>query len=394
VVCYLCSILDEKTKAERSILADSPAATKKVLDVCRALKNKVERIYVLSMGRGKQLGEKSTYAATVKRLTSLPVLYASFSPILFFTYLISSFSLIVLMFRIRKKTRGRLIHVIAYNRQWLYLPVLIIARVLKMKCYLDLEDGEIIENHGVVKKLTSRLNKFLFDCVCSHGSILVSSELAEQVKTKRNIICYGVAEKYSDVTSCQWDKKPMHFLLGGSLLRETGVCLLIDAVKILNSKYSTYRNKIIIDVTGYGEMADELAELSKGAGEGWLIFHGRVSVNQYNLILKKSHVGLCLKLPSSGMGMTTFPSKTIEIASFGKLLLTTKLSHVFELFGEDGACYLANESGECLAEMIVSIVENPLMSMQTAQIGQKRLLRMCNAEHVADDICSLLEGAV
>ena len=80
-ICYLCSIIDEKTKSERGILADSPAATKKVLDVSRTLKNRVARIYVLSMGRGKQAGKASKHAATAKRLwntCTVCLLFASF----------------------------------------------------------------------------------------------------------------------------------------------------------------------------------------------------------------------------------------------------------------------------------------------------------------------------
>ena len=201
-----------------------------------------------------------------------------------------------------------------------------------------------------------------------------------------------MAEKRADVVGREWTDKTIHFLLGGSLLRETGVFLLINAVKILNSEYSSYKGKIIIDITGYGDAVEELAQLSMKEGQGWVVFHGRVSLEQYNHLLKRSHVGLCLKLPSSEMGAVTFPSKTIEIASFGKLLLTTKLGDVSDVFGKDGACYLSVESGEQLADMLVSIVEDPLASMRTAQIGQERVLSICNAEHVADDICSLLEG--
>ena len=262
-----------------------------------------------------------------------------------------------------------------------------------MKCYLDLEDSALIEGAGLIKFLGIKLNKFLFDSLCSHGSMLVNSGLTEKVKTRNNIICYGVVTKQADIVESRWLGKSMHFLLGGSLLRETGVQLLLDAVKILNSEFSSYKGKFVIDVTGYGNMAKDLDLLSKHEGGGWITYHGRVSMDRYNYLLSKSHVGLCLKLPSSEMSAQTFPSKTIEIASFGKLLLTTKLGDVALLFGEDGAYYLTEESGRDLAEMIISIVKDPAASMRTAKTGQERLLRTCNAERVADDICSLFVNA-
>ena len=392
-VCYLCSILDEQTKAERAIMADSPAATKKVLDVSGALKSKVGRIYVLSMGRGKQVGEYEKHGAFVKRLTGVPVLYAAFSPVRFLTYANSSLSLVVLMLRIRKQGNVSSIHVIVYNRQWLYLPVLIVSRLFSMKCYLDLEDGPVFENVGLMKRLSYKLNRLFFDRLCSHGSILVNPALVGEVNTRNNIICYGVAENHADDELREWAGETIRFLFGGSLLRETGVLLLIDAVKILNSKYSDYKGRILIDITGYGELSDELAFLSKNEGLGWVVFHGRVSLKKYNLLLKRSHVGFCLKLPSTEMGVTTFPSKTIEIASYGKLLLTTDLEHVSTLFGTDGACYLSAEKGEDLAEIMVNIVDDPQLSMKTAEMGKERILRKCSAERVAEDICSLFKYA-
>ena len=390
-VCYLCSILDEETKAERGILADSPAATKKVFDVSLALKSRVKRTYVLSLGRGKQSGKKKQYAATVKRISSLPVLYACFSPFLFLTYIVSSCSLIPLMLRIRKKNKGR-IHVIAYNRQWLYLPVLLVSRLFRMRCYLDLEDSALVEDVGLVKSFLIKLNVSIFDNLCSHGSILVNSRLLEQVKTTNNVICYGVASKLADVEKTHWSGQKVHFLFGGSLLSDTGVTLLIDAVKILNLEYLNYKGRFVIDVTGYGDMSDDLKLLSEEEGAGWLVYYGRVSLKRYNTLLLQSHAGLCLKLPSSEMSAQTFPSKTIEIASFGKLLVTTELEDVSALFSRDGACYITEENGRLLAEMFTTVVDNPDASIQTAMIGQQRLLKTCNSKRVADDICCLLKG--
>ena len=391
-VGYLCNILDEKTKAKRAIVYDSPAAAKKVFDVCKALQSRFKRVYVITLARGQQRGRRQIFSATTKNISGIPVLYCQFSPIQILTYLISSLSMLFLIWRVIRQNRNISFHLIAYNRNWLYVPSLVLARFLGAKCYLDLEDGVLVETYNAFAKYQYTVLKFAFDFLCCHGSILVMPSLYAQVHTQNNVVCYGVAKPPVEKVVNNWNESAIRFLLGGSLMRETGISLFMDAVKILNQDYYDYKGTLIIYITGYGTMSDELAIFSQSVGNGWIDYRGRVSKEEYENLLVTSHAGLCLKLPSSEMGLTTFPSKVIEIATQGKLVLTTKLGHVSELLGVDGAIYINEEDPLSLAEAIISVVTDRALAMNSAYIGQQRVLEKCKPEKVVDDIFRLLVG--
>ncbi|MEY3760491.1 MAG: hypothetical protein RIR39_1982 [Pseudomonadota bacterium] len=391
-VCFLCSILDEKTKGQRGIVYDSPAATKKVLDVCHALQSRFKNIYVLTMARGQQRGGRKSFAATSKKISGLPVLYARFDPLPLLTYFVSAFSLIILVWRLLRQNNNRVLHLLVYNRNWLYVPCLVLARLFGARCYLDLEDGALVETSGWLARIQYSLLKFTFGNLCSHGSILVAPGLNSQVNTANNVVCYGVAQQAAHAGNLDWHNGTLRFLLGGTLMRETGVPLLMDAVRILNSNFQTYKYSFVILITGHGPLAEELALFSQTEGKGWIEYKGRVSKAEYEDLLHSSHIGLCLKLPSCEMGATTFPSKVIEIASQGKLVLTTKLGHVSDLFGSDAACYLEDETPQTLANAIISIVSNRDTSRKASILGQRRVFETCGSDKVAEDIFKLFEG--
>lgn len=388
-VCYLCSILDEPTKALRAIVFDSPAATKKVFDVCHALQSRVKRVYVVTMARGRQQGKRQSFAATAKQASGLPVLYAQFNPLPLWTYWVSTVSIFFLVFRVLRQSKGGLLHLIVYNRNWLYVPSLILARLWGAKCYLDLEDGALVETSGQLARISYSLIKFAFDILCSHGSIVVTPGLISQVNTSNNTVCYGVAQRAEKIAVNDWHHGAVRFLLGGTLMKETGASLLMDAVTVLNREFQAYKGQLIIYITGHGPLADELAKFAQAEGKGWIEFKGRVAKSEYEKLLNTTHVGLCLKLPSFEMGTTTFPSKVIEIAAQGKLVLTTQLGHVNDLFGADGAHYLEDEHPHTLAGAMISVVANREASMRTALLGQQRVLERCSAEKVAADISRL-----
>jgi hypothetical protein len=94
------------------------------------------------------------------------------------------------------------------------------------------------------------------------------------------------------------------------------------------------------------------------------------------------------------MGMTTFPSKVIEIAAEGKLVLTTKLGHVSDLLGEDGAVYLKDEAPFTLAQAMVDVVDDLSVAESRALVGQQRVLQRCGPEKVADDLCRMFTSAM
>ena len=78
----------------------------------------------------------------------------------------------------------------------------------------------------------------------------------------------------------------------------------------------------------------------------------------YRAIVEKAQVGLALKPRSGPLSRTTFPSKVIELAGAGLLVLTTDISDVREVLGE-GALYLDDETPEGLVDRLRWIVQHP-----------------------------------
>jgi glycosyltransferase involved in cell wall biosynthesis len=225
--------------------------------------------------------------------------------------------------------------------------------------------------------------------------LLASSLLREQVNQERQFVCHGVSYHRADVRD--FDRQlgvPVRFLFGGSLLRETGVQLLIDCVLKLEKEHQGIQSKVKFVVTGFGPMAEDLQVLSSSCGKNWIEYHGSVDIMTYRDILSSVQVAMCLKLPSTEMCSTTFPSKVVEYASFGKAVLTTRIEDVVRLFGEDGAYILQDEKVETLVKTIIDIALNPEDISDIAKEGQARLIERSGKDAVADGVMGLLANFV
>jgi glycosyltransferase involved in cell wall biosynthesis len=92
-----------------------------------------------------------------------------------------------------------------------------------------------------------------------------------------------------------------------------------------------------------------------GAGFDLRLAQG-VAPSEYENLLASADVGLSLRLPGHGLGETTFPSKVIEYASNGLLVVTTKVSDVAAIFVGGTAAILESADANALAKLIVRIV--------------------------------------
>ena len=121
----------------------------------------------------------------------------------------------------------------------------------------------------------------------------------------------------------------------------------------------------------------------------WLIFDESLGRKAYLDVLNSSRVGLSLRLAGYEMGTTTFPSKVLEYAQHGLLVLTTRASDVPMLFGKE-ALYLEEESAQAFASLLVSLPRLRESLRNTAIRGRKRVLNACAPEVVGQGIRRLL----
>lgn len=374
---YLCNAIDEGTCRARGITTDSPAATRKVIEVTKAMRDAGVRGIVLSLGRGRQNGSGRYFPARVKRVEGVPVVYAPFLDRPLLTHLVSMLSLLPLLWRLRQKHLRPVL--LAYNRLVHYWLAMELSRGLGFRAFLDLEDGSIDGEGSRLRQWLTRFMTYRFDALCKNGATLAASALGRQYHGNRTVCCYGVADVKAVQRSFS-DVGELRVHLGGTLQNTTGAQLLIDAIRHMRAMPDAPKIRFVI--TGTGESAKALAALAAEDGLPAVEFLGKVSRDTYRQVIENAHVGLALKLRAGDLADTTFPSKVIEIASTGMLLVTTKISDVPQLFGEAGALYVEEETPSGLAALFERMdAERPMLGGIAAQ-GQIRIREYCSSVRV------------
>ena len=312
----------------------------------------------------------------------MPVLYGSFLNRPLMTYLWTMLSILAIVWRLRSKSCQPAL--LAYNRLILYWPAMELARLLRFRLFLDLEDGDVRDVGTRWRGWLARFMKSRFDSLCQSGAMLAASALERQYAGSRFITCYGVANEEPGQAKDFSGSEELVIHLGGTLQPDTGAELLLKAIHFLRALSSPPPLRFV--VTGVGESSESFKRLSKGAGLPRVEFLGRVSRAKYLQVLGAAHVGLALKLQSGQLGDTTFPSKVIEIASKGMLLVSTCISDVPALFGKDGAIYVQEEKPQELAELFVRISRERHLLDRIASLGKQRVREQCSEEAVGQSL--------
>ncbi len=382
---YICNIFEDSVKSQRNITTDSPAETGKVSRLCRAVRKAGGDAWIISLGRGRSKITWNRYAATVKRIGNVPIVYLNYWDVPVLTHLVTFVSLCVMMYRLTCR-RSVLVF---YNPQIHYLGALVMSRLLGRRCILDLEDG----HRADVKNIRSMTNALLltaYNACCNGGAMLASDSLKQQTRSANTFVCYGVAQAY-DIKR-DWSITPLQVLFGGSLLKDTGAALFLDTMKLLMQEFPEELKRLRFVVTGFGDFADNIQRLATADMRDVLSFRGSVPSQEYCKIMQQSHVGLCLKLPSSSMGATTFPSKVVELASYGLLVVSTRVSDVPFVFNEASATLLPEATPHALAQALVHISRYPDSARKTALAGQKRIVSLLSEKKIGTELLQFWQG--
>lgn len=385
LVVYLCNAVDESIRARRQITTDSPAATNKVFAIAGSLRQAGLHCIVLSLGRGRQNGKGSWHPAVARRTGTAVTLYCAFLHLPLLTHLVTALSLTFLVVRLAWCNPN--LSLLSYNRAYHYIPALVVARLMRVRSCLDLEDGYIVEGCGGIRHMKNALTRRLFNWLCPHGAMVANTGLATQLDRSPVMVCHGVA--YATQVSCQdWNSGRLQVLFSGTLLEEVGCKLLLAAVDILRRQHPDVVREMHIVVTGKGPFAEAFRSLAEQAPE-WLSIGESLSRTDYLDVLNSSHVGLSLRMSAYEMGATTFPSKVVEYAQHGLLVLTTRASDVPTLFDET-ALYLDEETPEDLALLLFSLHERKTKLQAMAIAGRARVISTCSPAIVGQALKRLL----
>lgn len=384
-VVVVCNAFDDETRMQRRIRTDSPAASRKIFQMCMALKLAGVRPYVLSLGRGRSDGGNDSFASRVCRVNGVPTIYAPFSHRRWWSGVLSLFGLLVPILRLANRSDCAAIF---YNRLAAYLPVLFTAFFSGYKCVLDLEDGEV----SAGSTFRERIGGFVigqFERCCRGGALLACSALAEMTKIRPVYCYYGIAAGGDDAQ--RWRDGSISCLMSGTLQQDTGALLLLDTIQRLRASRPQWANGLVFEVTGKGESLAEFYRLAAEPGFPKVVVHGRISDIQYLEILRRCDVGLALKPIGGKLANTTFPSKVVEFASSGLLVLSTDISDVRSLLGT-GARYLKENDAELLIKELAEIVCDHETAKNCARIGRQAVNEFCDPERAGRDLKKFLFG--
>jgi glycosyltransferase involved in cell wall biosynthesis len=369
--------LEDATRQERGITSDSPAASHKVFHLARAARKAGVRTVVVSLGRGRADGSFRYFPGKAARVNGVSVVYLPFTHIPILSELLTLLSLAPLIWRLRLYKGHKA--VVFYNRMPSYLTGLVLARLLRFRTVLDLEDGETVTRNWSFAGARNRLLRWLYDALCSDGAMLACSALAKMTKLQPTLCCYGTYE--AGVRGWREPLLPINVLMGGTISVDTGAQMLIDVIAALRKEVPFWAVDIRIEITGKGDCLQDFQALAEDAAKPEVVVHGRMTDDKYREVLARIDVGLALKPNSGELANTTFPSKVIEYAGSGVLVITTDISDVRTVLGS-GAIYLVDDDPQLLIEKLRWVAENREEAGKLALEGRKRVAELCSPEAV------------
>jgi glycosyltransferase involved in cell wall biosynthesis len=310
-------------------------------------------------------------------------MYAAYWDCPVLTHFVTAFSLALIAWRLRK----RVVSTVFWNAMTHYVLALLVVRFAHIRCILDLEDGprdDLRNFRGAIERFLVRVWDRWAD-----AAMVANAQLLDRIQTRPAYVYYGVAPAVS--IDRDWNGQ-IRFFFSGYLSKETGVEVLIDALHGLKERSSEILSHFRVLAVGYGKLTDRMRSAADGELRGILEFHGLASDAEYQELLRTSHVGLCLKMPDHAYGQTTFPSKVIEFARWGLLVVSSKVSDVPALFSEDSAVLLDETAADQLAAAIKKIIEDPSGSQSLARTGQRVIASRLDPGIVAWNLARLWLG--
>jgi glycosyltransferase involved in cell wall biosynthesis len=258
--------------------------------------------------------------------------------------------------------------VILYNFFPEYILAAIFLRISMQPAILDIEDAPRVDEAGP-RGIVNRLSFLILNKITDLRKITVSRKVSEMLNLQNSCIIYGSVPGSSFPTELdsvldveKWNSySRIKILYGGSLMPETGIEVFVAACKSLLQEVNEPKNKLDIHITGFGgeEYLSDLLKIAKNHPWLRIIFAKDLPTEEYDILLKSVHASLCLKIPGTGIGDTTFPSKVVEISGAGILLITTPVSDVPTLFNQESAVILCEPYADSLAEAMIGLLKNP-----------------------------------
>ncbi|MEQ9844103.1 glycosyltransferase [Pectobacterium brasiliense] len=388
-IIIVCNAIDDVVRSERNITTDSPAASRKVFMLADALADTDVHVDIVSMGRGKANGGFKFYNLKKIKNGNVNITYLPFTHIRFFSELLTFLYLAIITACSIAKGGYSDKAVIFYNRLPAYILSLFVSVIFRAKRIIDIEDGEIVSNERKsLKNKVKSIVPWLYDTFCKDGAMLACSALSSMTKIEHTTCYYGTVSPVIRETTV-FDKNKVSILLSGSLSEDTGAERLSNAIRLMRSDSQRWRN-VQFEISGQGPSLQSFQDLMNGEGFPAVRVHGRLSNSDYHDLLVNCDVGLALKPIIGSLANTTFPSKVVEYANSGLLVISTDISDVRHVLGADGAIFLSTDSEDEIINAFDKVIHDIAWSRKTAEEGKNNVLNLLAPECASNKLMNFI----
>jgi len=223
--------------------------------------------------------------------------------------------------------------IVFYNFEPQYcIPAIFAKHLFGASLVVQYEDG-LSNHHSLRIALPARLMRVT---TTLDGALLVSSQLKEKVSTSNTAVVRGVSSVYDcDYKSINKNEMidteaKVTVLFSGGLREGKGIDLYLDAIK----DCIEHLPEVIFLVCGHGpeERKQEIQNRIKKFDSERIKFLGRVEPwEAYLNLIHSVDILVALEDPNDAYNQLCFPSKLIEYANTGNIVVTSDISDVSNL---------------------------------------------------------------
>lgn len=238
---------------------------------------------------------------------------------------------------------------VVYHERSFYWPLKFALLLVKRNLILEIEEVYTLVGHLPRKEIDKEISRFEI----ADAYILINDLIADYCKlntSRPHIICYG---KY-DSTVTHYDKfsdGKIHVLYSGIIDEiKGGARAALESASFLSDNYHLH-------IAGFGQDRDiesfytQLRNMNNSS-DCKVTFHGCLNKSDLDILMQRSHIGLCTHDPTLELNKTAFASKILNYISNGLLVVAGKNETLEESSINDLLVYYDCQSPELIAEAI------------------------------------------
>lgn len=269
--------------------------------------------------------------------------------------------------------------VIFYNFFPEYVPAAIILKIKGCAGILDIEDSPRKNESLGWFELLNRYSFVVLRKLSDKRLIAASNWISNEYGQGNSFVCHGVNRFTRNPLS---DFSTIIVLFSGAKTIEWGNEVFIDAIKALALWPIELRKKIKFYVTGFGDF-ERIRQCEQKFHEALdIIIIENATSAEYKNILLKANVGLELRIPESEGAQTTFPSKLVELATSGLLVITTGSGDISSVLPKDAAIFISKPYAKSLSDALLNIVNNPVQCVEISNRGYSAMSNCSDPSHI------------